>query len=98
MDGADAASTPAHAGTTMRVGIDLSWSGLYPRARGDDGAGAGAPPSTQPLPPRTRGRLVFVFRVVCLFASTPAHAGTTSACAEGSSPTDLYPRARGDDA
>ena len=73
-----------------------AWT-LYPRARGADSV-SGRPARTRlPLPPRTRGRPAQWAGGARGSTSTPAHAGPTPPRSSTSSPTGLYPRARGAD-
>ena len=88
-------STPAHAGPTCRRWSRGTARGLYPRARGANGASWAYNVDREPLPPRTRGQLKEREIGNGNPTSTPAHAGPTSPRATSTRARALYPRARG---
>ena len=80
-----ARSTPAYAGTTLRMSTTAETITVHPRVRGDHGIGTARTPFRIGPPPRTRGPPAKRDAAQTLTGSTPAYAGTTRvpACRTG---------------
>ena len=88
--------TPAHAGTTLMVGIVLPATQDHPRSRGDNALGIISLSLSSGSPPLTRGQLRPHLAKRQAAGITPAHAGTTgNECTSAWSNWD-HPRSRGD--
>ena len=88
--------TPAHAGTTLMVGIVLPATQDHPRSRGDNDNHDAILKPVEGSPPLTRGQPRVKTAVITGTRITPAHAGTTSEMTGGITTTEDHPRSRGD--